>query len=423
MRSTIMVGLDVGTSKVCAVAAERTSGGTRILGTGTSQSRGLRKGMVINIDETADSIRRSIKAVESSAGIKARSALVGISGGHIKEFSSSGAVGIKGKEVSRADVERALETAKAVYMPLDREVLHIIPKEFDLDGQGGISDPCGMSGVRLEARVSIITAAASPVQNLIKCCEKAGLSVSEVLFTPLASAFSLEPDEKKFGVFLIDMGGGTTDIVFFKDGRLRHASVLSIGGNHITGDIAVGFRITLPEAEKLKKQSGAAHSGIIERSEEIALRYAGGEEKKLPRKYLAEIVQPRCEEMLELVGEEINSCSGHATAVCGVVLTGGSSLLHGFDKMAESMLSLPVRVGYPGPISGMDSSVESPEYSAAIGLISFSSGPDMNGGLSRYSLLQEFFDSTKSRFRSLLGYASDVITRKEGGMLCLKSKK
>jgi cell division protein FtsA len=423
MRSSIIVGLDVGTTKVCAVAAERYAEGVRILGTGMSQSQGLRKGMVINIDETADSIRRAVKAVESSAGIKAGSVSVGISGGHIKEFSSSGAVGIRGKEVSRADIERALDSAKAVYMPLDREVLHVIPTEFNLDGQGGITDPCGMSGVRLEARVSIITGAASSIQNLIRCCEKAGLAVSDTLFTALASAVSLESDEKKFGVFLIDIGGGTTDIVFFKDGKMRRASVLSIGGNHITSDIAVGFRITLPEAEKLKKQSGAAHSGAAEESEEITLIYSGGEEKKIPRKYLTEIVQPRCEEMLELIKEEINSCSGYSTAVCGVVLTGGSSLLRGFDNMAESTLGLPTRVGYPRRIDGMAPSVESPEYSAAIGLISFGSEPDMNGVFSPYNLLKEFFDGTKSRFRSLLGYANDIITRKEGGMLCLKSKK
>jgi cell division protein FtsA len=257
MGGRLLVGLDVGSSKVCAVAAELNDRGVSILGVGEAPSKGLRKGTVIHMDATVDSIRKAVAEAEASAGIRIKSVAAGISGVHINGLSSNGAVGIRGKEVQPFDRERAIDSAKAIYIPLDREVLHVIPTEFTLDGQGGIIDPVGMAGVRLEAKVHIITGLASAVQNLMKCCEKAGLDVADIVFNPIASASAaLSGDEMESGVVLVDIGGGTSDIVFFKNGALRHASVLGVGGAHVTNDIAVGLRANINEAEKLKGHMG-----------------------------------------------------------------------------------------------------------------------------------------------------------------------
>jgi cell division protein FtsA len=289
-RPHIAVGLDVGTTKVCAVVAEvrggKAGGKADVLGLGFSPSAGLKKGIVINVDATVDSIRKAVREAEASCGARVKSVSVGISGAHIKGFDSSGAVGIRGKEVSAADVERSIDSAKAVYIPLDREVLHVIPTEFVLDGQEGIIQPAGMSGVRLEARVHIITGASSPIQNLLNCCEKAGLEVSDVVFEPLASAHAvLTEEERESGAIIIDIGGGTTDVALFKDGSLRYAAVIGLGGNHFTNDIAVGLRISVRDAEDLKKTSGAAYEGLVAKEEEINITQAGGTIRTLPRRY------------------------------------------------------------------------------------------------------------------------------------------
>ena len=420
----IRVGLDVGTTKVCALAAELTPKGAGILGLGMSPSTGLKKGMVTNIDSTVESIRKAVREAEASSGVKIRSVSVGISGCHIKGLDSSGAVGIRGKEVTRGDVARAIESAKAVYIPLDREVLHVVPSEFTLDGQEGITDPVGMSGVRLEAKVHIITGSVSSIQNLLKCCEKAGLGVADVVFEPLASAqAALTGDEKEFGVVLVDIGGGTTDLALFRDGTLRQAAVLGIGGNHLTNDMAVGFRISLPEAEKLKKASGAAYSGIAG-PDEVSIPQAGGQMRTLPGNYIAEILQPRCEEMLELIKEEVRKCKGYEIAACGVVLTGGSSLLRGFDRMAESVLGLPVRIGSPAGVRGLKNMTEGPLYSTAVGLVTYHAVLAAEAALSQ-AAVPGIFEKMKEKFRELSVYTDyfSLNTKKEGGMLCLKSRK
>ncbi len=380
MGSDIIVGLDVGTTKVCVVVAELNSKGVDVIGVGTSSSTGIRKGTIINIDATVDSIKKAVQEGESFSGTRIKSVSVGISGGHIKGFNSIGAVGIRGKEVSSADLERAIEAAKTVYIPLDREILHVIPTEFVLDGQDGIVNPVGMSGVRLEARAHIITGAVSSVQNLIKCCRRADLDITDIVLEPLAVAHStLKEDEREFGVVLIDIGGGTTDIALFKDNCLRHISVLGIGGDHITSDIAIGMRVNMHEAERLKKGSGAAFENVItDNSEEIHITQSGGQKKVIPRKYLAEIIQPRCEEMLELIKHEIKACFGYELATCGIVFTGGTSLLKGFAKLAESHLCLPVRVGVPLNISGLKEILESPVYSTGIGLIKYVTHSDFD---------------------------------------------
>lgn len=428
-RPNIAVGLDVGTTKVCAVVAEvcggRADGGVKILGLGFSPSAGLKKGIVINVDATVDSIRKAVKEAEASCGARIKSVSVGISGAHIKGFDSSGAVGIRGKEVSAADVERSIDSAKAVYIPLDREVLHVIPTEFVLDGQEGITYPTGMSGVRLEARVHIITGAASPMQNLLKCCEKAGLEVSDVVFGPLAAAHAvLTREERESGAILIDLGGGTADVSLFKDGSLRYASVIGVGGNHFTNDIAVGLRISIKDAEDLKKASGAAYEDLVGREEEIHITQAGGTIRTLPRKYVAEILQPRCEELLELVKAEINKCSGYGTAICGIVATGGGSQLSGLDKMAESVLGLPVRTGFPAQTKGLKNSVNSPAYSAGVGLATYACEPEAKGIVTA-DLVGGAFGRVTGWLKDRFKYADyfHLNNRKEGGVLCLKSRK
>ncbi|MBI5188034.1 MAG: cell division protein FtsA [Nitrospirae bacterium] len=381
---SIVVGLDVGTTKICVVVGEVTDEGIDILAVGTFPSTGMRKGVVISIESTVESVREAVEEAESRAGVEIRAVYVGIAGGHIKGFKSYGATGIKGKEVTPLDIERVIDSAKAVYVPLDREVLHVIPTEFILDGQDGIRDPTGMIGGRLEVKVHIITGTVTSVQNLLKCCEKAGLEVIDIVFEPLASAeATLTHDEKELGVALIDMGGGTTDIVLYKDGWLRHTSVLAIGGNHLTSDVAVGLRIPVSEAERIKKSFGSAAAGMVSESEEIDISQIGGQLRRIPRRYLSEIIQPRCEELLELIKGELNACSGYDIAASGVVLTGGASLLNGLDRMTETILGLPVRTGVPENggkrlISPLEGDINSPIYATGVGLVLYGSETESN---------------------------------------------
>ncbi len=365
----IIVGLDVGTTKICAVVGEVVNGELEIRGVSTSASTGLRKGVVVNIESTVESIKNALKTAESFTGIEINAVYVGIAGGHIKGFNSYGAVGIRGKEVSYTDVERVLESAKAVYVPLDREVLHVIPTGYVLDSQNGINDPIGMTGVRLEAKVYIVTGAVTSVQNLLKCCEKIGIEVIDIVFEPLASAeATLTEDEKELGVVIVDIGGGTTDVILYKDGWLRHTSVLGIGGNHFTNDIAVGLMVSVSEAERIKRSFGTATINMVNDSEEIDIIQAG-QGRKILRRCLSEIIQPRTEELLDLIKGELISCSGYDIAATGVVLTGGGSLLEGFDRMAEAVLGLPVRIGFPKYVKGCTDIINNPMYATGVGLV------------------------------------------------------
>jgi len=365
----IIVGLDVGTTKICAVVGELIEGELEIRGISTSASTGLRKGVVVDIESTVESIKNAVKTAESITGVEINAVYVGIAGGHIKGFNSYGAVGLRGKEVAYVDVERVIDSAKAVYVPLDREVLHVIPTGYILDGQNGIRDPIGMMGVRLEAKVYIVTGAVTSVQNLLKCCEKVGLEVVDIVFEPIASAGAvLTDDEKELGVAIVDIGGGTTDIILYKDGSLRHTSVLAIGGNHFTNDIAVGLRVSVSEAERVKKSFGSAATSMVGDSEEIDINQAG-QGKKIQRRCLSEIIQPRTEELLDLVKGELISCSAYDVASAGIVLTGGGSLLEGLDRMAEAVLGLPVRIGFPNDIKGCKNIVNNPMYATGVGLV------------------------------------------------------
>jgi cell division protein FtsA len=413
VRQNIVVGLDVGTTKICAIVAETKGGEISVLGAGVSPSTGLRKGMIINIDSTVESIQKAIKEAESSSGVRIKSVAVNISGAHIKDLHSTGAVGIKGKEITRRDVEHAVESAKVVYIPLDREVLHVAPTEFKLDGHEGITDPVGMSGVRLEVAVHIVTVTASALQNLLKCCEKAGLEVSDVVCEPLASAESvLTMDEKQFGSILVDIGGGTTGIALFKGGNIGHTSIFGVGGNHLTNDIAVGLRIPVPEAERLKRASGAAFAGPIAGPEEIKITHPGGQVRTLPRQHLIAILQPRCEEILELVKTEIKNCSGYESAVCGVILTGGGSLVNGFDAMAESVLGLPVRIGSPENVKGRKTAVGSPAFSTAVGLAFHQCEPETDA-MEYPSVFGSMAGKVKNMVKDLFKYTDHLNLNKE----------
>ncbi|MBI4690129.1 MAG: cell division protein FtsA [Nitrospirae bacterium] len=375
----IIVGLDVGTTKICAIVGEITDNKIAILGIGSSPSTGLRKGVVINIESTVDSIKKAVREAETISGIEIRSVCVGIAGSHVKGFESYGAVGIKGKEVRPRDVDRVIESASVLYIPLDREVIHVLPAEFILDGQDGIKDPVGMSGVRLEVKVHIVTGAVSSIQNLLKCCEKAGLNVSDIVLEPIASASAvLTEDEKDLGVALIDIGGGTTDIAVYRDGSLRHTAVLALGGNHFTNDIAIGLRIPMHEAERVKKRYGSVITGMVDGTEEMDVAGSDRQVRKIPRKYLAEIIQPRCEELTGLIKRELENASDIEPCLSGIVLTGGASLLEGIDRVVEAVLALPVRIGIPEGIKtthispalgGRQNTISSPMYSTGIGLV------------------------------------------------------
>jgi cell division protein FtsA len=377
-RGNIIVGLDVGTTKICAVVGSIVDGELEILGVSTSSSTGLRKGVVVNIESTVESIKNAVKTAESFTGVEISTVYVGIAGGHVKGFNSYGAVGVRGKEVGHVDVERVIDSAKAVYVPLDREVLHVIPTGYILDGQNGIKDPVGMMGVRLEAKVYIVTGAVTSVQNLLKCFEKLNLNVVDIVFEPLASAEAiLTDDEKDLGVAVIDIGGGTTDIIIYKDGWLRHSSVLAVGGNHFTNDIAVGLRVSVSEAERIKKSFGFAATSMVSDSEEIDIIQAG-HDRKILRRNLTEIIQPRTEELLDLIKSELISCSGYDIASTGVVLTGGGSLLKGLDRMAEAVLGLPVRIGFPKDIKGCRDIMNNPMYATGLGLVLYGLDTESN---------------------------------------------
>ncbi len=363
------VGLDVGTTKICTIVGRLHENYVEILAVGTSPSVGLRKGIVVDMDATTESVRESVKEAEKIFGKDIHEVYVGIAGGHIKSFRSNGAVGIKNGYINGKDIERVMESAKAVYVPLDREVLHIIPVEYVVDGEGEIKNPIGMSGVRLEANVQIVTGSVMSVQNLIKCCESADLDVREIVLEPLASGMAaLRDDEMEYGVILVDIGGGTTDIALFRHNTLIDTSVLGIGGNHFTNDIAVGLRLPAVEAERIKKAYGTALFSEEDDNDEVTIMVANREQKTIPRKYITEIIIPRCDELLSLIKEEIEKMSGYDIASYGVVLTGGASMLSGMERFSEAIFGMPVRTGMPEG-EGVTSFIKNPIYSTAVGLL------------------------------------------------------
>ena len=374
-RENLIVGLDIGTTKICAIVGAMTDEGLDIVGIGTSPSRGLRKGVVINIESTVNAIRKAIQEAELMAGCEIKSVFAGIAGGHIKGINSQGVIAIKNREVTTEDVRRVIDAAKAMAIPMDREVIHILPQEFIIDDQDGIKEPLGMSGVRLEAKVHIVTGAVASAQNIIKSCNRAGVDVGDIVLEQLASSEAvLTPDEKDLGVALVDVGGGTTDIAIFVDGAIKHTSVLSLGGNHLTNDIAVGLRTPTAEAEKIKQVSGCCLASMVGKDETIEVPSVGGREPRiLSRQLLAEILEPRVEEIFTLVNREIVKSGFEDLIASGVVLTGGSAILPGMPELAEQIFDLPVRRGKPTGIGGLIDVVNSPIYATGVGLVKYGS--------------------------------------------------
>jgi cell division protein FtsA len=400
----ILVGLDIGTTKICAIVGEVTDEGIDIIGIGTHPSKGLRKGVVVNIDATVASIKRAIEEAEHMAGCEITTVYTGIAGGHVKAFPSHGVVAIKEKEVRQADVDRVIDQAKAVAIPLDREVIHVLPQEFLIDDQDGVREPVGMSGVRLEAKVLIVTGAVSSAQNIVKCAQRTGLNVADIVLQPLASSLAtLSEDEKELGVCLVDVGGGTTDIAIFTNGAISHTAVLALGGNHLTNDVAVGLRTPTHEAERIKKASGCAMASMVDRGETIEVpSVGGGQPRVLSRQILAEIIEPRVEEIFMLVQHEIQKCGLEEAIASGVVITGGSTLLSGMTEMAEEVLGVPVRRGMPRGIGGLVDVVRSPMYATAVGLVIY--GARQGAGSPYFRIREEnVYRKVKTRMKEWLG--------------------
>src|SRR5512135_2320010 len=374
-RDNLIVGLDIGTTKICAIVGNLTEDGIDIVGIGSSPSRGLRKGVVINIDSTVASIKKAVEEAELMAGCEIKSVYAGIAGGHIKGFNSQGVIAIKNREVSPDDVKRVIDAAKAIAIPMDREVIHILPQEFIIDDQDGIREPLGMSGVRLEAKVHIVTGAVASAQNIIKSCNRAGLDVADIVLEQLASSEAvLSPEEKELGVALVDIGGGTTDVAIFVDGAIKHTAVLSLGGHQITNDIAVGLRTPMAEAEKIKHKYGCCLASLVGKDETIEVPSVGGRKTRiLSRQLLAEILEPRVEEIFTLVNRELVKSGFEDLIASGVVITGGSTILEGMPELAEQVFNLPVRRGLPQKIGGLVDVVNSPVYATGVGLVLYGS--------------------------------------------------
>ncbi|HXZ25182.1 MAG TPA: cell division protein FtsA [Nitrospiria bacterium] len=397
----IIVGLDIGTTKICAiVAVRREDGPVEVVGLGTHPSRGLRKGVVVNIESTVESVKQAIEEAELMAGVEIHTVYTGIAGGHIKGFNSRGVIAVRDAEVTRHDVQRVIDAAKAVAIPMDREILHVIPQEFILDGQEGIKDPLGMSGVRLEADVHIITAAATTMQNIVKCVNRAGLDVAGVILQPLASSEAvLRPEEKEQGVAMIDIGGGTTDLAIFLENSLWHTAVLGIGGNHLTNDIAVGLRTPAIEAERIKLRHGCAMTSLVRADEMVEVPSVGGRQPRvLPRQLLTEIIEPRVEEIFSLAAQEIRRTGHEEQIVSGAVLTGGAALTEGIIEVAERVLGMPVRRGAPVNVGGLTEIVTTPIYSTGVGLILYVLEQQQEGEL-QHSGHGGLLSKTSSRVR------------------------
>ncbi|MGZ8428742.1 MAG: cell division protein FtsA [Candidatus Deferrimicrobiaceae bacterium] len=402
----VIAGLDVGSSKVATVVARKTPGGVEILGMGICPTEGMRKGSVVNVDATVKSITQSVSEAEKMTGLPVASALVGVSGPLIKSFNSHAAVSVRNeREVTDTDVGRVLELAKAVELPADREILHVLTQEFIVDDMPGIKDPRGMTGIRLDARVHVVTDDLPSTRNLVRCVEKAEINIVDIVLSPLASAEAvLTPEEREVGVALLDFGGGTVDMAIFYDGALRHTFVLALGGGNITADVAVGLRIPAADAECLKIASGCAAIQKVRRDELVELPGVGGRQPRpIRRQYLSEIIEPRAEEIFTLLRKEILRSGFEEMLGAGIVLTGGGSRLDGLPELGERVFHLPVRRGVPIGVGGRVDLVNSGSFATAVGLTLYGAklaesgvskaGEEAEGGwLARVKrILSEFF--------------------------------
>lgn len=373
-RERHLVGLDLGTSKVAAIVGELTgSGDVEIVGLGTADSEGIRRGAVINQEAAIESIQKAVEAAELTAGVEIDNALVSLTGTHVKGFNSRGVVAVAGRtrEITRDDVRRAIDAARAVSLPNGREILHVLPQDFVVDEEDGIIDPVGMSGSRLEVNVHIVTGGTTTTQNILSCVNKAGVNVKEPVLEQLASSESvLTPDERELGVALVDIGGGTADLAIFERGFLWHTAVMPIGGDHFTNDIAVGLRMPIPEAEKLKRRCGCALSALVGDDETMDVASVGGRAPRtMARRILSDVLQPRAEELCHLVWDEIHRAGYEKSLNSGIVLTGGAANLEGLVQIAEQIFDMPVRRGVPAGLGGLADHIVNPSFATAVGLV------------------------------------------------------
>jgi cell division protein FtsA len=399
-RSELIVGLDIGTTKICAVVGELSPEGVDVVGIGTSPSTGLRKGVVVNIEQTVQSIKRALEEAELMAGCDIRSVYAGIAGSHIKGFNSHGVIAVKGGEVGVKDVERVIDAAKAVAIPLDREVIHILPQEYIVDDQRGIHDPLGMAGVRLEVKVHIVTGAVTSAQNIVRSCHRSGLDVADIVLESLASSKAvLTPEEREIGVALVDLGGGTTDIAIFGSDSIKHTAVIALGGTNLTNDIAFGLRTPMAAAEKIKIKYGCCLAETVPADDFIEVPSVGDREpRRLSRQVLAEICEPRVEEILALVEQDLVRSGFKNRIAAGVVLTGGTSLISGMQELAEQVFNLPTRLGYPRGVGGLKDVVASPMYATAVGLLLY--GAEKEGAEQRFRIRDDkMFNRILGRMR------------------------
>lgn len=374
-RGELIVGLDIGTTKICAIIAEVIDNQVNIIGVGTNPSNGLKKGVVVNIESTVDSIRKAMDGAEEMAGCEINTVVVGIAGSHIKGFNSPGIVRIKSREIRQDDIDRVIDAARAVNLSQNQEIIHVLPQEFMVDDHTGIQDPLGMTGVRLVTNVHIVTGDATSVHNLVMCCNRAGLQVADIILESLASAHAvLSNEDMNQGVSLLDIGGGTTDLAIFSGGSIKHTFELGLGGNNLTNDLSVGLRTPIQEAERLKDEHGCALSAMIDMNQTIDVPTVGNRQpRKVSKKIMGEILEPRIEEMLVIVNQEIIDSSFKDRVNAGVVITGGTALLANLVDLAEQIFDLPVRIGYPKGVKGLTDLVDSPQFATGVGLVLYAS--------------------------------------------------
>lgn len=402
----LLIGIDIGTTKICAIVGEADSNNTvDVRGVGVSPSHGLRKGIVVDIEKTVGSISAAVQKAENMSGIQISRAYVGLAGTHISSLNSKGVVAISGKDriITPSDRDRVLEAARVVVIPPDREIIHVIPREFIVDGQGGVTEPVGMAALRLEVETHIVTGAVTSIQNVVQCVHLAGIEVEEIVLEPVASSKAvLAEEEKELGVVLVDVGGGTTDVAIFMNGSIWHTHVLPVGGNHITNDIAIGHRIPILQAEQFKKEHGCALPSLVSELDLLEIRSIGQKPKPILRRKLAEIIEPRMGEVLTLVKEEITRSGQFQLLPGGVVITGGGSQLEGLPELASQVLELPVRIGYPRHVTGLVDIIDSPLYATAVGLLLYGKElrkhrlPINPGG---FAFAGELFKKTKTWFQ------------------------
>lgn len=373
-KTKYVVGLDVGTTKTCTIICEpNDEGGLDVVGIGYAASKGLRKGVVVNLDRAVSAIKKSVEEAERNAGTAVESVFVGLSGEHIKSFNSQGAVAVlaENREIGKEDIRRVIETAKAVSLPSDREIVHVLPQEFVVDGHEGIGDPLGLLGTRLEVSCHIVTSSTTAAQNIVTAVNRSGLIVADTILQQLASAEStLSNDEKELGVAMVDIGGGTTDLAIYTQGAIRHTAILPLGGDQITNDIAVGLRTSILEAEKIKCEQGCAFSAAVE--EDVSFEVSGvvgRQARSITKRILCEIIQPRMEEIITLVQEEIKETGLEKSLGAGLVVTGGTARIEGVVDLAEAILDLPVRQGSPSGLDKLEAASVGPDYSTPIGLV------------------------------------------------------